>query len=183
VDSLTTNNSSGPTKVCKRCRKPKPIGSFWRRSGANGKTYFRPTCGTCYGKVVAPGNQERLKKYRQDGRMLAYFVKNNAKSADKKKGRENDLDLEFVKTMLVLPCHYCGRHTQFMTLDRIDNSVGHIRTNVVTSCRRCNQTRNSMPFEAWLVVAEGMKRAAELGLFGAWEGQTYEGRNSVDNSR
>lgn len=114
--------------------------------------------------------------------MQAFWVKNNAKWADKRKGRENDLDIAFVKEMISNPCRYCGRNAKFMTLDRIDNSIGHVRSNVVPCCRRCNLVRNSMPIEAWVVVAEGMKKATEMGLFGDWEGQTFHGKAELCQS-
>lgn len=113
--------------------------------------------------------------------MQAFWVKNNAKWADKKKGRANDIDLAFVKKVISQPCEYCGRSTAFMTLDRIDNDLGHLQTNVLPACRRCNLVRNSMPFEAWVVVAEGMKKATQLGLFGTWEGQTFHGGQNADH--
>jgi len=55
-----------------------------------------------------------------------------------------------------------------MTLDRKDNDVGHVKDNVVPACVRCNYTRGDMPFDAWLVVAAGMRQAREKGLFGDW---------------
>jgi hypothetical protein len=58
-----------------------------------------------------------------------------------------------------------------MTLDRIDNDKGHTEDNVVPACIRCNYTRRSMPYEAWLVVAKGMREARERGLFGEWTGR------------
>jgi len=58
-----------------------------------------------------------------------------------------------------------------MTLDRIDNDKGHTQDNVVPACIRCNYARRSMPYEAWLVVAKGMREAREQGLFGDWTGR------------
>jgi hypothetical protein len=58
------------------------------------------------------------------------------------------------------------------TLDRIDNSKGHTRDNVVPACIRCNYARRNMPYEAWLCLTDGMKRARELGLFKEWTGRT-----------
>lgn len=58
-----------------------------------------------------------------------------------------------------------------MTLDRIDNKIGHMMDNVNTSCSRCNYIRKDMPYDAWLFVVKSVREAAELGLFGNWEGQ------------
>ena len=74
--------------------------------------------------------------------------------------------------MITQPCSYCLDTEAKMTLDRIDNTIGHTQANVVPACLRCNVTRGSMPYEAWKVVSLGMKSARELGLFGAWTGGT-----------
>lgn len=58
-----------------------------------------------------------------------------------------------------------------MTLDRIDNDKGHTQDNVVPACIRCNYVRKNMPYEAWIVVAEGMRKAREAGLFEGWSGR------------
>lgn len=61
-----------------------------------------------------------------------------------------------------------------MTLDRIDNSLGHLQSNVLPSCERCNMVRRDMPFPAWLVVSKGMKEAYESGLFEGWVGGPHD---------
>jgi hypothetical protein len=58
-----------------------------------------------------------------------------------------------------------------MTVDRIDNNKGHLLTNVVPACLRCNLARGDMPYEAWLCLVPGLKEAREKGLFGAWIGK------------
>jgi hypothetical protein len=57
-----------------------------------------------------------------------------------------------------------------MTVDRVDNDLGHLQSNVVPACVRCNHVRGQMPYEAWLMVAPGMRAAREAGLFGGWDG-------------
>jgi hypothetical protein len=162
-------------RTCVDCGLAKPETDFYRRIGKN-KTYRYRTCGKCYRKKNQAKTNAAQKRYRATGAMQAFFVKNNAKVSDGKKGREFDLDMEFVKDMISNPCTYCGRSTKFMGLDRIDNSIGHVKTNVNPCCRRCNLIRNSMPYEAWKVVATAVKKASDQGLFGDWEGQTYRGK-------
>jgi hypothetical protein len=58
-----------------------------------------------------------------------------------------------------------------MTLDRIDNQLGHIKSNVVAACIRCNYTRGAMPYEAWLFLAPGMQAAQQAKAFGNWDGR------------
>lgn len=72
--------------------------------------------------------------------------------------------------MIQEPCVYCGEDQIRMTVDRIDNEVGHVKGNIVSACERCNYARRDMPYQAWQVVAKAMKEAREKGLFGSWTG-------------
>jgi hypothetical protein len=92
----------------------------------------------------------------------------DCRSSDKKKGRENDLDVDFVHAAISEGCSYCGDTDSRMTLDRIDNDFGHTKNNVVSACLRCNLTRGSMPFAAWAIIAPKMREARLAGLFGDW---------------
>lgn len=58
-----------------------------------------------------------------------------------------------------------------MSLDRIDNSKGHIQANVVPACIRCNYLRGSMPHEAWLNLVPTIRETRIKGLFGTWTGR------------
>lgn len=95
----------------------------------------------------------------------------DSQKSDRKKGFDNDLDIEFVKSLLSEGCRYCGESELRMTLDRIDNSLGHLRSNVIPACIRCNYARGSMPHAAWLCLVPGLQRAREEGLFGGWTGR------------
>ncbi len=161
------------TKVCKQCGSAKTVDQFHTRVGRGGKQYLRPNCRKCYKQKSNPGAQARLKRYRAEGRMRACFVKIDAVRSDKKNGRDNDLDLDFVKQMLEQPCAYCGQSPKFRTLDRVDNKLGHLKSNVVTSCRRCNYVRKDMPYEAWLKFVPALREVVAQGLFGEWDGSPH----------
>lgn len=49
--------------------------------------------------------------------------------------------------------------------------MGHIMVNVVPACIRCNYARGTMPFTAWVLLTDGLKKAREEGLFGTWMGR------------
>ena len=63
---------------------------------------------------------------------------------DKANGTELcDIDIEWmVENILTKPCVYCG-DTQRIGCDRIDNSKGHTKDNVVPCCIECNTARNN----------------------------------------
>lgn len=79
-----------------------------------------------------------------------------------------DLKLADINAIITAPCLYCGDDQCFKTIDRIDNSIGHVKSNVVSACYRCNMVRGNMPFDAWMEMASGMRAAREKGLFGDW---------------
>jgi len=95
----------------------------------------------------------------------------DTRAADLKRNRQNDLTKDFIAEQIAKGCSYCGEKDLRMTLDRIDNTLGHLQTNVVPACIRCNYVRKNMPYKAWLVVAQAMKQAREHGLFGNWTGR------------
>jgi hypothetical protein len=97
-------------------------------------------------------------------------VYRDSRYRDRKRGLGNDLTLEFVQQELTKGCHYCGGRDGRMTLDRMDSTIGHLQSNVVPSCERCNMLKKDMPFEAWLVIVPAVKEAFEKGMFGSWVG-------------
>ena len=91
----------------------------------------------------------------------------DSRSSDRKFGRANDLTRDFIREQLAVgECSYCVERNLRMTLDRIDNDLGHLQTSVVIACIRCNYARRDMPYQAWLVVAPAMRAARQTGLFG-----------------
>lgn len=65
------------------------------------------------------------------------------KVKDKSAGMEVcDIDIDWmIDNILTKPCCYCG-DTRRIGCDRIDNSIGHIKSNVVPCCIECNTARN-----------------------------------------
>lgn len=122
---------------------------------------------------------ERARRRSADPAFADKHICNYSRNNDKKKGRQNDLNRGFIKEMISKGCSYCGHNGGRMTLDRIDNSIGHLKTNVVPACIRCNYVRRDMPYEAWIIIAPSMRKARELGLFGSWDGSWPRPLNHV----
>ena len=80
---------------------------------------------------------------------------------DRQKGVESDLDLPFLYRMLgeqSASCAHCGttmvlgrgsHNADQISVDRVDNTKGHCKGNVVLSCFRCNLERKDTDFEAF----------------------------------
>lgn len=169
------------TKTCNRCKQELPIQKFNTRK-ERGKVYLQSRCRACKkqqardagwnnpetAKLSLERKLARVRARREDNANRARFILTDAKSWDKKAGLVSDLDEETVTRLIEQPCSYCGETDLPMTLDRIDNVLGHTAANVVGACYRCNMTRGSMPHQAWIFVAEGMARARAAGAFGDW---------------
>lgn len=130
--------------------------------------------------ATSPSRQARHNEWsraaRQDPAKVPNHILIDTRSCDKKAGRKNDLDLVFIREAIREGCSYCGETTLRMTLDRIDNTLGHLKSNVVSACIRCNYARRNMPHAAWLMLAPAMRAARLAGLFGEWTGQVNSSR-------
>jgi hypothetical protein len=170
-----------PTHTCKVCGRGEPEAIFYiRYEGA--RYYYRYICMDCdadrkklFPRGSAQANKkknkksgDKQKKDRRDPRKRAKVIVADCKAADRKKNRTSDLTVDFVKSLIVNGCAYCGDSEIQIGLDRIDNSLGHLQSNVNPSCRRCNWIRRDMPYEAWLRFVPVMRQVAKEGLLGDW---------------
>ena len=164
------------TKMCNVCKNTKPTSEFY----TNGK-YLRYQCKQCEkSAVLARRNTEYgrslwnkwrrtwERKSRANVRHRARWILEDSRRADRKRRRKNDLTKQFIEASIQEGCRYCGESHLKMTLDRIDNSKGHTKRNVVASCIRCNIIRRDMPYEAWQFLVPRMREARKRGLFQGW---------------
>ena len=163
--------------ICKKCQaKLAADGSNFHTRITSGKRYYRHLCRPCANRydldrhkgteAYRRGRQRRRIRWRDKGKQVLF----NCRTADKKAGRDCDLDQEFVLSLLDKGCFYCGATKEqiLMGLDRMDNTVGHLKLNVVPCCYRCNMIRKDMPYAAWTALANGLRSAFQNGLFGNW---------------
>lgn len=110
---------------------------------------------------------EKVKKlYHSDKSFRAKSIASSYKSQDNKKGFDtsNNADGEFIEGMFKGGCIYCGeKDWHELGLDRIDNSKGHSKDNVVCACRLCNWVRNSkFSFQEMLILGETIRYIKKL---------------------
>ena len=91
------------------------------------------------------------KKYIDDRRKYRLKAKNMVRtifSVYKRNSTQRNLDfkvdLSFFKKLWGTDCHYCGCKMETIGLDRVDNSVGYIESNLVQCCWTCNKMKNTM---------------------------------------
>ena len=168
-------------RTCGRCQNDLADSAFQvRKSG-----YYRGNCRVCENERRKSGrvynnpteiqavdkrtyNRQRSLTRRSNPVHRPKIILEDSRKSDKKKGRQNDLDLDFITLSIKDGCSYCGNTELMMTLDRIDNSLGHIKLNVAPACSRCNLIRGDMPYQAWMTIVPGVKTAFHEGLFESW---------------
>jgi len=86
-------------------------------------------------------SKENKRIYNKTKKGRSYSTLKAYQKFDKIKNFDNDLDINFVFSFKDSPCVYCGYPST--GLDRIDNSIGHLKSNCVACCAECNIARNN----------------------------------------
>lgn len=121
------------------------------------------SCASC-GREIAANKKKCLVCKQKLSRMYYHY-----RSTDKRAGLQNDLTRVDILSLTLRGCSYCGaKDSSLIGLDRIDNTLGHTRANVVPSCWWCNIFRSNMPIAAWRHILPAILEARKLGLFGDW---------------
>lgn len=105
-----------------------------------------------FGKPIRPrAHKENDYRHRIIRMCGAYKLR------DKRKGLSNDIDSEWLIGFCQQPCFYCG-DTRRVGVDRIDNSLGHTKDNVVPCCCDCNCARmNNFTHEEMKILGKTIK--------------------------
>lgn len=91
--------------------------------------------------------RKRNREWKQRHKDYYYLLETkfrHAKHASKRKNKEWVLTFEEYSLLINKPCYYCGTSlTQFcgIGLDRIDNELGYLISNVLPCCGPCNYVR------------------------------------------
>lgn len=183
-------------RCCNYCNKNLPESHFQKTP----EGYFRRRCKPCDWKAIKERanrdecyaaklklkckksnkqKNEKSKIERAAGLKTEKYILEDSRKSDRRKGFKNDLDNEFIKETISCGCSYCGTTELRMTLDRIDNDKGHLKSNVVPSCIRCNYIRRNMPYQAWMWIVPSIRSAVLHGLLDGWTNYGCGNRNGV----
>lgn len=166
-----------PRGACSYCEETVPADHWrWARA-ARYKAGGKWICSV----RKADSHRRRMQRIRSDPQRLAEHRARAAqyaklkphwrrykayRSADSRHGRPS---IEWVDAapLMESPCRYCGL-TPSGGLDRIDNTAGHERTNVVPCCMTCNGILGDLPEEVKNLLASGLRKARERGHLDNW---------------
>ena len=168
------------TKICKRCRKDKPIGEFSRNKTR--RDGLQDYCKVCNGEI----NKQWLSQHREQYREYqSRWYKENRdrlriKTADyaktpteryrqiKSRAHKRNIGLVISKEEFIEwfnsqkdICHYCSSPlTEYkngsltgLTIDRRDNNKPYELGNLALSCMRCNVMKGSWLTEEQMIDA------------------------------
>lgn len=160
-------------RICSCCREEKELSSINFCSDKNRKLGFSYRCKKC-DAIKKDNRKERYKKLSDEKKEI-YKSKNRKytssglgratslicayRKVDKKKGQSCDLDRDFlVNEIFNKPCIYCNS-IENIGCDRINNNLGHLKTNVVPCCRICNTTRmNNFSHEEMFLLGQVIQK-------------------------
>lgn len=94
-----------------------------------------------------------LKQYNKTPMGRSLYLIQSYRQADAYYNREQpDFNAKwFMNHVMTSQCAYCGEtNWRELGADRIDNSKGHTKDNIICSCQKCNRERGRKPFaEFW----------------------------------
>lgn len=149
-------------KTCSRCKLEKPLEQFGiRLDRPDGHKY---TCKQCESERQMDRYAKDPEKHKARNRDLGIVPKSRFsrfKKRCKLTGKEFDLTFEQWSTLVLdKPCHYCSGplETKGCGLDRKNNSLGYIVSNVVSCCKECNRLKGPhISYEEMVAIANLLK--------------------------
>jgi hypothetical protein len=139
-------------KICTKCKIEKEYSEF--HFAAKGIGGVRSVCKSCrsiekteylsrdYVKIKSHDNYIKNFDSIRKRTALHYWTLNGQYHQYKKSAKKRGLEFP-LKEIDCIPfyntdCFYCGDKINGLGIDRLDNSVGYISTNIVPCCKSCN---------------------------------------------
>lgn len=118
---------------------------------ARGKNIIAKSCG-CKSK----GNWKKGKRSPASEIDIYSSLRNSYRRDAVKRGYVFELTKKEFDELIIKPCYYCGREKtgkqmynnwgliEYTGIDRVDNGVGYVSTNVVPCCKDCNYLKKAV---------------------------------------
>jgi hypothetical protein len=129
-DCLKLEALNSEQRVCIDCKTAKSIDQFYKHN--KNKNTRRRYCLDC----------ERNRNYLRSRTTKERWMSSQRRT--KKSGKAWEIGLDDFQQLISSPCHYCGGPLDETGcgLDRKDNSLGYIGSNIVPCCGICNIVKN-----------------------------------------
>ncbi len=159
-------------KMCKRCGEEREILNFSPQS--RDPTKRRNICNACnYKRSKDSGyidsrkeeNRQYQKAYHKRSPEVAKHK--SYTHQDKVKNFSNSITLIEYRELIKEGCFYCGVFGD-IGLDRIDNSLGHNKSNCKPCCEKCNFILGDIPYEAKLLMIPSLTEIKQNNLLNNW---------------
>lgn len=144
----------GRARICNRCGEPKAMKDF----GISGRGSYTFECKACIRKRM----QADYAAERAEGSYW-YWEKRVARVriTDEKKGLVCDLDADYVMSMFVKQggkCAYTGNKCDTLSIERIDNNLGHVKGNIILVDVRLNVMRGACGQDEFLLLCASVAK-------------------------
>lgn len=121
----------------------------------------------CYNSCMAKTRAEMNRAYYRSSRASAAResverIFKTYKADARSRGFEFDLALEQFTAFWRKPCHYCHGTVERIGLDRVDNSIGYVLSNLVSCCHPCNHMKRNWSREFFVEQCRRVVRIADL---------------------
>lgn len=114
---------------CKMCGK-----EFIRKGIMQKYCGNRKDKNSCSYKIYRRDSDSNMERaYHQPKRHYKMYMQ-----GAKRRGKEFSITMEEFMQFWQKPCYYCADPVEYIGIDRLDNDVGYIKTNIVSCCTECN---------------------------------------------
>jgi hypothetical protein len=160
---ITVGDVIGKLTIIKYLGLDKHRSRLWECLCKCGKIVNRTSYNITKRKIPSCGVSEACKNHYQGDlkEATATVVLHNYKQGCKKTGRSFNLSKQDFLDLIFNNCHYCrsppfsrfykkkGTYVAYNGLDRVENTEGYRRDNVVPCCFICNRAKGSFTQEQW----------------------------------
>lgn len=95
-------------------------------------------------------NKEKVNEYLKGYQQTSDGLFRTTKYGAGKKNNEFLLTKEQFKSIILLPCKYCGEKIERRGIDRMDNNKGYTMENSAPCCKMCNYMKKNYLVENFL---------------------------------
>jgi hypothetical protein len=95
-------------------------------------------------------NLEKIKEYRKTYKYKPRTIFLQYQRSAKKRDFVFELTFEEFMSFCNEPCWYCGCKISTIGLDRVDNQIGYLVSNIISCCRYCNWMKRDTDYKVFI---------------------------------